>query len=314
MSSPLENHPQLGCWLKRDDLPEPGTHKVRGLGLQLEHTIERGARGVVVSSSGNAGLAVGYLAREHRVPAIVFLSEKTSPAKIAAVAQHAAVTVVTPRPKNFSRFAAKYTGFTDLRPSRSPIGADGYRPLARELAECPGGGPTSVFVFCNSALTLVGIHEGFKILESLGQVAHIPALHAVQSTRDSTFAEALGAPFRPQREPLAGALGLQVPARLDESVAAVSETGGSLWTVTDTEVREADTSLMRAGVEAAAESAAAFAGFRYAGSRRDLGARPVVLIAGRRRKRGPVASARTVRKIADYAELKHLIDGLGWGR
>ena len=313
--TPMAFQQDLNLWLKREDLGAVGTHKSRGLSLQILSEVAEGARGFAVSSSGNAALAAAVWSRRLGMTCLSFLSDKTPTGKIEAVAQVGAPTIVTAKPINLSRYAARYGGLVNLRPSQHHLGAMGYRLLAAELALKSPVQPTSVFCFCNSGLTIAGLHDGFERLVAAGEMSTAPQLHAVQCCEPGELAVSVGAQVRPQEAPVAGALGAQVPPDLQRVSRAITSTGGSVWMVTNDEVNSADRSFRGARVDAAVESAAALAGFERARSRWDLGKSPVAVVAGRRfGAEVDTTTIEGVRFIDDYGQVRALLHELGFGR
>lgn len=70
-------------WFKLENRQATGSFKIRGaMNRLLTLTDEQRARGCVAASSGNHGAAVAYAMRELGVDGIIFVPEKTSPAKI----------------------------------------------------------------------------------------------------------------------------------------------------------------------------------------------------------------------------------------
>ncbi|KAF0685969.1 Aste57867_22221 [Aphanomyces stellatus] len=65
-------------FLKLDNCQPSGSFKMRGVGLACKRAVDRGAKQLVSSSGGNAGLAVACSARMLGIPATVFIPE-TSP-------------------------------------------------------------------------------------------------------------------------------------------------------------------------------------------------------------------------------------------
>ena len=65
-------------WLKMDALQAPGSFKIRGVGHACTEYVNRGARRLVSSSGGNAGLAVAYAGRSMGVPVTVVVPQTTS--------------------------------------------------------------------------------------------------------------------------------------------------------------------------------------------------------------------------------------------
>ena len=313
--TPLQFSSRLGCWLKRDDSGEMGTHKSRGLMVQMAVEMHAGCSGFSISSSGNAALAAAKWSRRLGATCLCFLSHKTPTAKIEAVARTGAPTVVTSKPKNLSRYAARYAGLIDLRPSRHPLGAMGYRSLAAELCVARTR-VSSVFCFCNSGLTIAGLREGFDLLLAAGSIDSVPQLHAVQCSERGDLPTRLGAEVRLEQAPVAGALGARVPPDLETVASAITDTGGSAWMVTNDEVSVAETAMLGEGIECAIESSAAFAGLQRARTRWKVGDNPVVVVAGRR-FHGGEADLRTipgVHLMSDYRQVRELLCELGLER
>ena len=69
--------PQQGIWLKLEALQPSGSFKLRGVGHACEVHAARGARRLLSSSGGNAGLAVAYAGRRLGLPVLVVVPEST---------------------------------------------------------------------------------------------------------------------------------------------------------------------------------------------------------------------------------------------
>lgn len=81
-------------FLKLDCLQPPGSFKVRGIGRTIIRSVESGAKHLVCSSGGNAGLAAAYCARTLGVPLTVVLPSSTPPAITKRLQQYGADTMV----------------------------------------------------------------------------------------------------------------------------------------------------------------------------------------------------------------------------
>lgn len=314
-NSTVEHNTTLGCWLKRDDQGPCHTHKARGLLVQFAIEVANGARGFSISSSGNAALAAGAWSSRLGLKSIVFLSHKTAPAKIAAIVETGVPTVVTEKPKNFSRYAARYGGLVDLRPSKHTDGATGYRLLAAELDSAMNPPPSAIFCFCNSGLTIAGLYQGFQYLLRAGLVSDIPQIHAVQCSPSTVLAQRLGAEQRPEESPIAGALGAQGPVPVEAVTEAIAATGGSTWMVSNEEITALKGEAHDTVGGFAIESIAALAGFQRASARVDLGPRPLVVIAGRSWRESKRADTPpNLHRCDDYAGVRALLETLNLGR
>jgi len=77
-SRPLSMKAGRSVWLKLEALQPPGSFKIRGVGHACEIYVARGAKKLVSSSGGNAGLAVAYAGRLLGVPVTVVVPETTT--------------------------------------------------------------------------------------------------------------------------------------------------------------------------------------------------------------------------------------------
>ncbi|MEO6445986.1 MAG: threonine/serine dehydratase [Gemmatimonadaceae bacterium] len=82
-SAPLSARSGAHVLLKHDNLQHTGSFKARGaMHRVLRLTNDERARGVVAASSGNHGAALAWSCRQLDVPAIVYVPEQASPAKV----------------------------------------------------------------------------------------------------------------------------------------------------------------------------------------------------------------------------------------
>jgi len=77
-SRPLSAAAGRSVWLKLEALQPPGSFKIRGVGLACETHRDRGARRLISSSGGNAGLAVAYAGRRLAIPVTVVVPTTAS--------------------------------------------------------------------------------------------------------------------------------------------------------------------------------------------------------------------------------------------
>ena len=64
-------------WLKMESLQPSGSFKARGVGYACQQYVSAGAKSLVASSGGNAGLAVAYAGRRLKVPVTVVVPTST---------------------------------------------------------------------------------------------------------------------------------------------------------------------------------------------------------------------------------------------
>ena len=101
MDSPLHNvtpliesarfsRPGQKVWLKMEALQPAGSFKNRGVGHACQHYVRHGAKKLISSSGGNAGIATAYAGSKLGVPVTVIVPESTSTISIEAMRQFGA--------------------------------------------------------------------------------------------------------------------------------------------------------------------------------------------------------------------------------
>ena len=94
LSEPLSEGLGKPVWLKLENLQPSGSFKLRGVAVLCQHEVAAGARGLVSSSGGNAGIAVAYVGRKLSIPVRVVVPESTTAqARESILAQGAQLTV-----------------------------------------------------------------------------------------------------------------------------------------------------------------------------------------------------------------------------
>ena len=93
-SAPMARALGARVWLKLESLQPSGSFKIRGIGRACEEATAAGAKRLVSSSGGNAGLAVAYAGRLLRVPVSVVVPRTTSARMIEKMRAEGAVVQV----------------------------------------------------------------------------------------------------------------------------------------------------------------------------------------------------------------------------
>lgn len=166
--------------IKREDKSITGSHKFRSLVVQLSCLLASGQTRAVLGSSGNAAISASRYAAQAGVKLLTFLSEKTAPAKLAAIRTENIVPVLSGQPLRLTKYAAAKHKLPDLRPSKDPNAAVGFRSLGFELFE-QNPKIENIFTFATSGASLRGIFEAFQKLVVLRAVDKVPRLFAVYS-------------------------------------------------------------------------------------------------------------------------------------
>jgi len=77
-SRPLSCNTGRTIWLKMESMQPPGSFKIRGVGRACQQYVQDGAKRLISSSGGNAGIAVAYSGRHLSVPVVVVVPETTT--------------------------------------------------------------------------------------------------------------------------------------------------------------------------------------------------------------------------------------------
>ncbi|MBI4927010.1 MAG: pyridoxal-phosphate dependent enzyme, partial [Anaerolineae bacterium] len=124
--------------------------------------------------------------------------------------------------------------------------------------------PLCLFVSVGDGNIISGIHKGFKDLQALGWLEHMPRIFGVQAQGSAAVAQAFFAgseAIQPVRaDTLADSISVDLPRDGVRAVRAARETGGGYVLVSDEEILRAIAALGPAGIFSEPAGAAAWAG------------------------------------------------------
>jgi len=251
-------------YLKREDLNPTGSHKDRGVSVQIASHIAQGATSFIISSSGNAAVSASKYCKEANVPLTIFLSPKTPESKLKRISKYPNLQVITSRrPKSDAIKLANYTKAVLLRGSVDPLAIDGYKVIATELAtQVPNA--TDIFIPCSSGTSTVGVFQGYIDLVSSDGVEAYPRFHIVQTTRVCPIAREFDKDFQPTRESVAQAIVDRVALRRNEVISLIKKSEGHGWVVGDEEILFWLDELHNKGVNCSEEGAMTLAAVKKA--------------------------------------------------
>lgn len=207
-SRPLSLAAGRNIWLKLDALQPCGSFKLRGVGHACEVHYARGARHLVSSSGGNAGLAVAYAGRKLGVPVTVVVPETTTErAKELLRLENAKVLVHGSSWQEANELALTLVGAGDafIHPFDDPLLWAGHASLVDEVVAA-GFKPDAVVLSVGGGGLLSGVVEGLQrngwadvtvlAVETTGAAslhAAMQAGHTVALPRIASIAGSLGA-------------------------------------------------------------------------------------------------------------------------
>ncbi len=175
-------------WVKHEDWHPIGSHKGRSVAYQLSMLRSQGVEKVVLSSSGNAAIALTIL--NQYLKAFAFVSPIADSAKVsqlACLSKKYTQVITTPFPRNFAQYLVNKHQYVDLRPSHAQTAITGLRSLGFELAEqLPDLDESySIFSVTTSGANILGMYEAFAILKEQKFLNSLPRLFPVLMTNYS---------------------------------------------------------------------------------------------------------------------------------
>ena len=148
--------------LKLEALQPSGSFKIRGIGRACQEYVRRGARRLISSSGGNAGIAVAYAGRRLGVPVVVVVPETTSATARALVKQEDAELIIHGASwQEANRLARSIVTDTDayLHPFDDPLLWHGHATMIDEVF-ASGVKPDAVVASVGGGGLLCGVVEG----------------------------------------------------------------------------------------------------------------------------------------------------------
>lgn len=278
-------------WVKNDGLNPSGSLKDRASYLVVAEAIRLGEERIVTASTGNAASALAAVCAAAGRKAVIFVPQTAPRAKLVQMILYGGTVITVEGTYDDAfRLSLEYTrerGGLNRNTAYHPLTIEGKKTAALEIYEqndCRA--PDAVVVPVGDGVIIAGIHKGFCDLLRAGLIARVPRLIAVQAERSDaihrfiTTGEYCNAP---DPATIADSISVSTPSNAGLARRAVLESGGLSVTVSDDEIRSAQSLLASTtGVFAEPAAAAAVAGLAAAG--RGCQSRPtdriVLLITG----------------------------------
>lgn len=239
-----------------------GSFKDRGAYVSVARAKELGAKGIIVDSSGNAGIGFSLMGLLSGLDVSVFIP-KHAPAgkkKLLRLLKATVREIEGDRMDvNRAALAAAQAGLLYVGHWWNPYFIEGVKTIAYEAYEQVGS-VDFVVAPVGSGTMLLGLHKGYADLGELGAVNAMPSFIAVQTYGYSTICEDLGGkpPAAPSSK-LADGIAIADPPRRRQISDAVTKTGGHCAVVGDEEIRQALVELIELGFVVEPTSATAYA-------------------------------------------------------
>lgn len=254
-------------YLKLDFLFPTGSFKDRGAAVMMTQVRELGVSQVVEDSSGNAGAAVAAYAAAAGISARIYVPASAPPGKTSQIARYGAHLVLVPGTRADTTAAVQEDARQRYYASHvwNPFFLEGTKTVAFEIWEQLGGrAPEWVITPVGHGTMLLGLYNGFDYLRRAKMIQKLPHIVGVQAAAVAPLAAAMqqsALPDVPANTTLADGIAIVQPLRWRQILSAVRATGGSIMTVTESEIEQALTSWARRGILMEATSATALAAY-----------------------------------------------------
>ena len=264
-------------WLKDDGRNPTASFKDRASAIMIARAREIKAEVVVTASTGNAGAALAGMAAAANHKAVIFAPKTAPPAKVAQLLVFGARVFLVDgnydQAFDLTILAAQEFGWYCRNTGYNPFTAEGKKTAAFEIWEqvIYAGNlekPLNVFVSVGDGNIISGMHKGFKDLQALGWLKHMPRLFGIQAEGSAAIANA----FNKRNEEiksvkantLADSISVDLPRDGLRALRAATQTDGSYITVSDNEILAAIARLGKEGIFAEPAASTAYAGLAKA--------------------------------------------------
>jgi threonine synthase len=267
-STPLVRAPAISeqagveVWLKLEGANPTGSFKDRGMTCAVSDAVRNGAEAVVCASTGNTAASLAaYAARAGIGGAVIVPEGKIAAGKLAQALMHGARVIALRG--NFDEALEIVRELTRRHPialvnSVNPFRLDGQKTAAFEIVETLGH-IDALCIPVGNAGNITAYWKGF------GEAGQAPKMLGFQAEGAAPLV--LGRRVE-KPETVASAIRIGNPARWEEAMTAVTQSGGGIEAVSDAEILAAYRTLAsREGVFCEPASAASVAGLLKHGAR-----------------------------------------------
>ncbi|MGE0005361.1 MAG: pyridoxal-phosphate dependent enzyme [Parvibaculaceae bacterium] len=258
-------------WLKQESANPTGSHKDRMSPLCVARALETAAPGVICASTGNAALSLAAYAAAGSLPCWIVATEFPENYRRVIERMGAKIIVAPDFEQRWSIMAdlvrtkgwLAVTNYVKPAVGSNPFGVQGYRTIAFELHEAVGPLDAIAMPVARGDLAW-GVMDGYRALQSAGILDYsvprlvlsepFPRLDAVIAGRARISDDFAGTTAQ---------LSIAGSTATDQSLRAVSETGGTAVVIGDATASAMRDRMARAGYDMELCSAAAAAAVEH---------------------------------------------------
>lgn len=243
----------IDLYFKVESKSPTGSFKDRGSAVEITVAREKGARGVVVASTGNMAASCACYAAAARIPCFVFVPEGVPASKLAQVIAFGGRIVQVKGTYNdaasLAEEAAKELGF--YLAGDYAFRVEGAKTAAYEVVDqLYFQPPDAVIVPMGCGTNLASFAKGFNEFAEMGYIDQVPALVGVQAAGAAAIVNAFDKGAReieplPSVQTIASAIAVPDPLDGAKALDAIYSSGGKGIATTDREMLEAQYLLSR---------------------------------------------------------------------
>ncbi|GKX30021.1 threonine synthase [Vallitalea longa] len=234
-------------YIKDEGLNPTASLKDRASAVAVIKAKEEEKKTIACSSTGNAASSLAGNAARLGISTVIFVPERAPQGKLAQLLIYGAkvISVKGDYKETFelSKKAIDHWGWYNRNAAINPHLVEGKKTVAMEIAEqLRWHVPDWVVVSVGDGCTIGGVYKGFYDLFQIGLIERIPRILGVQAEGCCPFYTSYkeNEPLRPAKEnTIADSISVGVPRNPVKAMNAVSKSGGSWITISDTAILEA---------------------------------------------------------------------------
>jgi len=300
-------------YFKREDENKTGSLKDRSLAYQISLAKQNNKKELVISTSGNAGIAAAAYCQKAGIKLYIFISPETEKAKIAEMQKYNPVIIKSKRAIRLANYLAAKYKIENLRPSANNSSIEGFKAITFEIFENLGE-VDAIFTFVTSGSSFVGIGRAYKYLLENEEIEKMPRLYAVQSGKAFSvakeFSNATNFPLEGEQTLVrlqAGKLGIKNTRRKKEILELIKLSGGSGIYVGENEAESAKNILEKNNVFTSLEGCASFAGIIKVSEKNKFD-KVVCILSGRLRNEVGKINESEIYKAENFREVDGIVN------
>ncbi len=260
-------------YIKDDGLNPSGSSKDRASGVAVLKAIEKGAKTIACSSTGNAASSCACQAARMGLNAVIFVPKRAPIGKVTQIALYGATLICVDGDYkaafNLSKEAINKYGWYNRNAAINPFMIEGKKTVAMEIAEQLNFNVTDwVAVSVGDGCTVGGIYKGFAEFYKLGLIDRIPKILGVQSKGCEPFVVASknNEPLKECDEnTIADSIAVGIPRNPIKAINAIKLSMGAWISVSDDDIIKAQALLgKKEGIFGEPAGVAAIAGIKEA--------------------------------------------------